>query len=212
MYRLLLPGWRGSGVLGRAPTWGPFVLHEPKKPCSGAFQGWLAFWGADRLPAFDLGCMWPTVCAQPPTCFEWSSGPPSRLWSCAPPAQVDVVPRSRAPHLHDCLSTCFFFVAPFCTCPMLSSGSSRLTAALRAARPRESPRRWRRPAGRNSRSDCACARMAASAARAVHLRASARALASRRSSANASPLNRPPTSRPNTTRRQRPRPPGCSAG
>ena len=60
----------------------------------------------------------------------------------------------------------------------------------------------------NSRSDCACARMAASAARAVHLRASARlaaarahvtrsrarALASRRSSANASPLNRPPTS------------------
>ena len=56
-----------------------------------------------------------------------------------------------------------------------------------------------------------CARMAASAARAVHLRASARlaaarvdgarsrarALASRRSSANAPPLNRPPTSRPN---------------
>ena len=31
---------------------------------------------------------------------------------------------------------------------MLSSGSSRLTAALRAARPRECPpRRWRRPAG-----------------------------------------------------------------
>ena len=42
----------------------------------------------------------------------------------------------------------FFFGAPFCTCPMLSSGSSRLTAALRAARPRECPpRRWRRPAG-----------------------------------------------------------------
>ena len=41
-----------------------------------------------------------------------------------------------------------FFFAPFCTCPILSSGSSRLTAALRAARPRECPpRRWRRPAG-----------------------------------------------------------------
>ena len=42
----------------------------------------------------------------------------------------------------------FFFCAPFCTCPMLSSGSRRLTAALRAARPREGPpRRGRRPAG-----------------------------------------------------------------
>ena len=42
----------------------------------------------------------------------------------------------------------FFLCAPFCTCPMPSSGSSRLTAALRAARPRECPpRRWRRPAG-----------------------------------------------------------------
>ena len=75
--------------------------------------------------------------------------------------------------------------------------------------------------GSSSR-DCAWARMAASPARAVHRRVSARAAAicaqgartrlrtraRRRMKASVPLLKRPPTSRPNTTRRQRPRPPG----